>query len=76
LHRAQCQRPALALPARPETIDETAATINDAGGQAIAIRVDHSVESEVKALFSRIARAHKRDIMADSVAGELPLTKR
>ena len=62
---------------RPETIDETAALINDAGGRAIAVRVDHSVESEVKALFSRIARAHKRiDIVADSVAGELPLMKR
>ena len=62
---------------RPETIDETAALINDAGGRAIAVRVDHSVESEVKALFSRIARAHKRIvIVADSVAGELPLMKR
>lgn len=62
---------------RPETIDETAAMINDTGGKAIAVRVDHSVESEVKALFGRIARAHKRiDIMVDSVAGELPLMKR
>jgi NAD(P)-dependent dehydrogenase (short-subunit alcohol dehydrogenase family) len=62
---------------RPETIDETAALINDAGGTAIAVRVDHSVESEVQALFGRIARAHKRiDIVADSVAGELPLMKR
>ncbi len=61
---------------RPETIDETAAMINDAGGQAIAIRVDHSVESEVSALFGRIARAHKRiDILVDSVAGEHPLMK-
>jgi NAD(P)-dependent dehydrogenase (short-subunit alcohol dehydrogenase family) len=61
---------------RPETIDETAAMINDAGGRAIAVRVDHSVESEVKALFGRIARAHKRiDILVDSVAGELPLMK-
>jgi len=62
---------------RPETIDETAAMINDAGGRAIAVRVDHSVESDVKALFSRMARAHKRiDIMVDSVAGEHPLMKR
>src|SRR5580704_13361838 len=54
---------------RPETIDETAAMINDAGGQAIAVRVDHSVESAVKALFGRIARAQKRiDILVDSVA--------
>jgi NAD(P)-dependent dehydrogenase (short-subunit alcohol dehydrogenase family) len=62
---------------RPETIDETAAMITGAGGKAIAVRVDHSVESEVKALFGRIARAHKRiDIVVDSVAGEYPLMKR
>src|SRR5260221_6208594 len=62
---------------RPETIDETAAMINDAGGKAIAVRVDHSVESEVKALLGRIARTHKRiDVMVDSVAGEHPLMKR
>lgn len=62
---------------RPETIDETAAMINAAGGSAIAVRVDHTTESEVKALFRRIARAHKRlDIVVDSVAGEDPLMKR
>jgi NAD(P)-dependent dehydrogenase (short-subunit alcohol dehydrogenase family) len=59
---------------RPETIDETAAMIKDAGGHAIAVRVDHTVESEVKALFRRILRAHKRiDIVANSVAGEDPM---
>ena len=45
---------------RPETIDETAAMIGDAGGQAIAVRVDHTVEAEVKALFRRIERTHGR----------------
>jgi NAD(P)-dependent dehydrogenase (short-subunit alcohol dehydrogenase family) len=59
---------------RPETIDETAAMITAAGGKAIAIRVDHTNEVEVKALFRRILRAHKRvDIVVDSVAGEDPL---
>ncbi len=59
---------------RPETIDETAAMIKAAGGTAIALRVDHTVEKEVKALFARILRAHKRiDIVVDSVAGEDPL---
>jgi NAD(P)-dependent dehydrogenase (short-subunit alcohol dehydrogenase family) len=59
---------------RPETIDETTAMIKDAGGTAIAIRVDHTVESEVKALFKRIDRKHKRlDILVDSVAGEDPM---
>src|SRR5689334_15168024 len=59
---------------RPETIDETAALIAAAGGKAIALRVDHTNESEVKALFRRIKRAHQRiDIAVDSVAGEDPL---
>jgi NAD(P)-dependent dehydrogenase (short-subunit alcohol dehydrogenase family) len=59
---------------RPETIDETAALIEAAGGTATAVRVDHTNEKEVKALFRRIMRAHKRvDVVVDSVAGEDPL---
>ena len=59
---------------RPETIDETAEIIKAAGGTAIALRVDHTSENDVKALFRRIVRAHKRiDIVVDSVAGEDPL---
>jgi NAD(P)-dependent dehydrogenase (short-subunit alcohol dehydrogenase family) len=59
---------------RPETIDETAAMIAAAGGKAIAVRVDHTSEVEVKALFRRIRRAHTRiDVVVDSVAGEEPL---
>ena len=61
---------------RPETIDETAAMIKAAGGTAIALRVDHTNENDVKALFRRILRAHKRiDIVVDSVAGEDPMLK-
>jgi NAD(P)-dependent dehydrogenase (short-subunit alcohol dehydrogenase family) len=60
----------------PETIDETAAMIKAAGGTAIALRVDHTNEKDVKALFARILRAHKRiDIVVDSVAGEDPLMR-
>lgn len=59
---------------RPETIDETAAMIAAEGGTARALRVDHTSEKEVKALFRRILRTHGRlDIVADSVAGEDPL---
>jgi len=59
---------------RPETINETAAMITAAGGKAIAVRVDHTNEKEVQALFRRIIRTHKRiDIVVDSVAGEDPL---
>jgi len=59
---------------RPETIDETAAMVTAAGGTAIPVRVDHSVESEVEALFARVDREHGRlDVLADSVGGENPL---
>jgi NAD(P)-dependent dehydrogenase (short-subunit alcohol dehydrogenase family) len=59
---------------RPETIDETAELINQAGGTAVAVRVDHTVESEVEALFARVKREHDRlDVVADCVAGEDPL---
>lgn len=59
---------------RPETIDETAAMITAGGGTAIAVRVDHTEEAQVKALFRRIMRAHKRvDVVVDSVAGEDPM---
>jgi NAD(P)-dependent dehydrogenase (short-subunit alcohol dehydrogenase family) len=59
---------------RPETITETAEMIKAAGGRAVALRVDHTKENEVKALFRRILRAHRRiDIVVDSVAGEDPM---
>jgi NAD(P)-dependent dehydrogenase (short-subunit alcohol dehydrogenase family) len=59
---------------RPETIDETAALITAAGGSAVPVRVDHTVEAEVEALFARIEREQGRvDVLADSVAGEDPL---
>jgi NAD(P)-dependent dehydrogenase (short-subunit alcohol dehydrogenase family) len=39
---------------RPETIEETAALVNDAGGHGIAVQVDHLVPEEVRALVTRI----------------------
>src|SRR5262249_31932453 len=55
---------------RPETIDETAAIIQAEGGIAIAVRVDHTVESEVESLFARIDREHGRlDVLVNSIAG-------
>ncbi len=60
-----------------ETVDQTAAMIKAAGGAAIALRVDHTIEREVAALFRRIRHGHRRlDIVIDSVAGEDPLLKR
>lgn len=39
---------------RAETIEETAALVDGAGGQGIAVRVDHLVPDEVRALVARI----------------------
>jgi NAD(P)-dependent dehydrogenase (short-subunit alcohol dehydrogenase family) len=59
---------------RPETIDETAEMINAGGGTAIPIRVDHTVETEVQALFERVDREHGRlDVLVNSIAGEEPM---
>jgi NAD(P)-dependent dehydrogenase (short-subunit alcohol dehydrogenase family) len=39
---------------RPETIEETAALVTEAGGRGIAVQVDHLVPDEVRALVARI----------------------
>ena len=39
---------------RPETIEETAALVDEAGGRGIAVAVDHLVPDEVRALVARI----------------------
>ena len=41
---------------RPETIEETAALVDEAGGHGIAARVDHLAPDEVRALVDRIGR--------------------
>ncbi|WP_428000545.1 SDR family oxidoreductase [Acidovorax sp.] len=41
---------------RPETIEETAALVDQAGGKGIAVRVDHLMQDEVGALVARIER--------------------
>jgi NAD(P)-dependent dehydrogenase (short-subunit alcohol dehydrogenase family) len=59
---------------RPETIEETAEMISAAGGSAVALRVDHTVEEEVEALFQRVERERGRlDVLVNSIAGEDPL---
>lgn len=59
---------------RPETIEETAELVTAAGGTGIPVRVDHTVEREVEALFARVEAEHgKLDVLVDSVAGEDPL---
>jgi NAD(P)-dependent dehydrogenase (short-subunit alcohol dehydrogenase family) len=45
---------------RPETIEETAAFVNEAGGRGIAVQLDHLVPDEVRALVARIEREQGR----------------
>src|SRR5215472_715146 len=56
--------------ARPETIEETAALVAVAGGQGIAVRVDHLVADEVRGLVDRIrAEQGRLDILVNDVWG-------
>jgi NAD(P)-dependent dehydrogenase (short-subunit alcohol dehydrogenase family) len=56
---------------RSETIDETAELVTSAGGQGIAVRVDHTQEAEVKGLFERIAQEQngQLDILINDIWG-------
>lgn len=58
---------------RPETLEQTVESIGAAGGTAIAVRVDHSVETEVETLFQRVDAEHGRlDVLVNCIAGEDP----
>lgn len=51
------------------TIHETAARVSAAGGQGIAVRVDHGDDEQVKKLFARVERDHGRvDILVNNAA--------
>ena len=45
---------------RPETIEETAALVDAAGGRGIAVQVDHLEPEQVRALLARIEREQGR----------------
>jgi NAD(P)-dependent dehydrogenase (short-subunit alcohol dehydrogenase family) len=51
---------------RPETIDETAAIVTARGGRGIAVRVDHTVPSEVARLFDEVGEL---DLLVNDVWG-------
>jgi NAD(P)-dependent dehydrogenase (short-subunit alcohol dehydrogenase family) len=62
--------------ARPETIEETAELVTAAGGNGIAVRVDHTEPAQVKKLVARIKRQHKGlDILVNDIWGGDPLTE-
>ena len=53
--------------ALPGTIYETAEAVTAAGGKGIAVRVDHSVDAQVKALFEQVEREQgKLDILVNN----------
>jgi NAD(P)-dependent dehydrogenase (short-subunit alcohol dehydrogenase family) len=61
---------------RPETIEETAEMVTAAGGEGIAVRVDHSMPSEVEVLVERIRREQGRlDILVNDIWGGEHLTE-
>jgi NAD(P)-dependent dehydrogenase (short-subunit alcohol dehydrogenase family) len=55
---------------RPETIEETAELVNQAGGHGIDVQVDHLDPAQVHALTARVEREHGRlDILVNDVWG-------
>ena len=55
---------------RPETIEETAAWVTEAGGEGVAMRVDHLVPGEVEALVARIrAERGRLDVLVNDIWG-------
>ena len=55
---------------RPETIEETAALVDEAGGRGIAIQVDHLVPDEVRALVTRIdAEQGRLHVLVNDIFG-------
>ena len=55
---------------RAETIEETAALVNEAGGRGIAVQVDHLVPDQARALMTRIEGEQGRlHILANDIFG-------
>lgn len=55
---------------RPETIEETAELVQQAGGRGIAVQVDHLDPAQVQALVARIEREQGRlDLLVNDVWG-------
>jgi len=58
---------------RPETIEQTVAMIEAAGGRAVAVRVDHTREEEVARLAARVRdEAGRLDVLVNSIWGADP----
>ena len=58
-----------AFAGRPENIDETAEMVSARGGVGVAVRTDHSDESQVEALFKRIDKERGRlDVLVNDIS--------
>lgn len=61
---------------RPETIEETAELVNQAGGQGIAVQVDHLESTQVKYLVERIdSESGRLDLLVNDIWGAENLTE-
>ena len=61
---------------RSETIEETAEMVTAEGGRGIAVRMDHTVESEVERLFERVRADEGRlDVLVNDIWGGDALTE-
>lgn len=59
---------------RPETIEESASLVDEAGGQGIAAQVDHLVPDEVRALVKRIQNEQGRlHILVNDIWGAMTM---
>ena len=55
---------------RPETIEETAELVTQAGGKGIAVQIDHLDQVQVKALVTRIQREQGRlEVLVNDIWG-------
>ena len=61
---------------RPETIEETAELVDEAGGSGIPVRVDHTEPAQVESIMARIRKeqAGRLDILVNDVWGGDDLT--
>jgi NAD(P)-dependent dehydrogenase (short-subunit alcohol dehydrogenase family) len=56
---------------RPETIEETAELVTQAGGQGIAVQVDHLDPEQVRSLIARVEREQGQlDVLVNDIGAE------
>ncbi|TAK00948.1 MAG: SDR family NAD(P)-dependent oxidoreductase [Candidatus Manganitrophaceae bacterium] len=64
------------LARRPETIEETAERVTARGGAGIPVKVDHTIEDQVKGLFDRVGSEQGRlDLLVNDIWGGDELTE-